>query len=106
MRYEDHLDNQRELYALNINFPVGCDVILKSADNKPYKKGKRTGYTYVSKSNRLQALITLEDGTDVIQLGAIMKVADPRLLKALDKLTPVEQWNVMANNYFIDDGEL
>ncbi len=106
MSHEDHLDRVREISALNINYPVGCKVILKGANDEPYKVGIRVGHELVTKANNVMAVIELENGETVLEGGAIMKKFDERLTYALDKLTPVQQWNVMANNYFLEDPEL
>jgi gamma-glutamylcyclotransferase (GGCT)/AIG2-like uncharacterized protein YtfP len=44
------------------------------------------------------------DGERLLVFGDIRRY-DPRVTKALDKLTGVEQWNVMAKWHIIDEEE-
>lgn len=106
MSYEDHIDRTIELQTLNINYPVGCKVVIKGANEDMYRVGTRTGHTFITKANQLEPIITFDNGEEIIKLGGIMKRYNDNLVHALDKLTGIQQWNVMANNYFLEDPEI
>jgi len=83
-----------------INYPVGSDVICKSNEDEPYKRGKLVNYIALSKSCNLTPTIRFENGETLICMG-IVRHYSKELCEALDKLDNIEQWNVLSEYHKI-----
>lgn len=85
-----------------INYPIGSKVIIKSSNrNEPYLIGVIKDYVPISMAKNMTPLITIDD-KDFICFG-ILRHYSKTLCSILNKLTPIEQWNVLAEFYIIDD---
>lgn len=100
MNHEEHLEMVRKEQSLLINFPVGSRVLIKDNSPTPYKTGTMKGTQRVP--GNVFPVVEVDGEGEFLIMGIIRRL-DPRVTKALDKLTGVEQWNVMAQNYVMDD---
>jgi len=82
--------------AMLINYPVGSEIICKSNENEPYKRGKIINYVAVSKASNLIPQVKFEDTGEVFLVMGIVRHYSKELCDALDKLDNIEQWNVLA----------
>lgn len=79
-----------------INYPVGSDVIIKSNEDEPYRRGTLISYEPITKAANLVPVVKLSlSGGEVYVLGKIRHYSK-ELCDALDKLSPIEQYNVLA----------
>lgn len=82
--------------SVYINFPVGQMVIVKSnEDDDPYWVGKVTDHDAIG-SSIVPMIKEITTGKTFLCLGKIHYYSKGKA-DALDKLTPREQWNVMAD---------
>jgi hypothetical protein len=79
-------------------------VVVKSANNKPYWIGHVTDVDAVENCVKPVPKVRDAEGKEWICMGIVRDYSDS-LVGALDKLNPIEQWNVMAQNYQIHDEE-
>ena len=101
MNHEEHLELTKKEQALRINYPIGSQVIIKDNSSKPYQVGTVIGTQRVP--GNVFPIVDVEG--EALMIMGIIRRHDPRVTKALDKLTGVEQWNVMAEWYIIDEEE-
>jgi len=94
---------------LAARYPVydhGTKVIIKGNNDNPYEVGtvSRHEFKHDYKNEPIERhmIIKLSNGSEVLCMGHVVKY-DKNLAYALDKLTGVQQWNVMAKNYFMHD---
>jgi hypothetical protein len=76
------------------NYPAGSKVIIRSNENEPYSIGIIISYNYISQSKELVPVVNI-NGEDKICFSIIRQYSFS-LCKILDKLTPKEQWTVLA----------
>lgn len=86
---EDYLNK-----SLMVNFPIGQRVVVRSNEDDPLLIGTVSGYENFGR-NRLFCLVKNDAGDEYIAFGVIHHYS-PGKVEALNKLTPREQWNVMA----------
>ena len=77
--------------AVEINYPIGTKVIIRSNEPEPLYVGHITSY----EERFNEPIITLESGQEVLCGGSIAWYTEERY-KALCKLTWDEQYNVMS----------
>ena len=87
-----------------INFPIGSKVIIKSNEPNPYQIGTVIGFHSFHDDIKTIFPVVEVEGKDYVVFG-IMKHYHPLRAKALDKLTPEEQWNVMSDFHIEDRSE-
>jgi hypothetical protein len=83
----------------NLDYPIGCTVIVKSNEPVPYRIGTLVGVDIHGSS---EIPIVEIEGIRYGIMGLIRKY-DIRRARALDKLTPDEQWNVMAEFHLVGE---
>lgn len=79
-----------------LNYPVGSDVICKSNEDVPYKRGKLLNYMALGKAANLTPMVSFEGEEFALICMGIVRHYSEELCDALDKLDPIEQWNVLA----------
>jgi len=89
--------------ATLINYPVGADVICKSNNDEPYKRGKLVNYVALSKACQLTPQVRFEGDSEAYIILGIIRPYSKELCSALDKLTYNEQWNVLAEFHKITE---
>ena len=83
-----------------LRYPLGTKVIMRSNEDEPYSVGTIVDYQIMkNSSDPVFFVCELEDGKRVVPWGIVRKYRED-LANALNKLTPKEQWLVMANNFF------
>jgi len=92
---------EKEVKAMEFNYPVGQRVIIKDNSNNPYKLGTMVGVEVVKNSVFPMVDIDGADKNPYMVMGIIRRF-DLNRNKALDKLTGIEQWNVMSENYTME----
>lgn len=91
----EHSQRLRER-AMLINYPVGSDVIVKSNENEPYLRGTLVAYEPITKAQNLVPVVKLSLSGEVVYVLGKIRHYSKELCDALDKLTPIEQYNVLA----------
>ena len=80
------------------NYPIGSRVIVRSNNDEPLMIGELVEWPAFG-SNEASTPIPVvkdeENGEKFFCMG-VMCHYDEKLITALDKLTPAEQWNVLA----------
>ena len=97
MSHEDHLQMVKKEQSMLINYPIGTKLIVKSNDDQPYRIGIMKGATRMHSS--VFPLVEIDEKECMVM--GIIRLADPRRTIALDKLTGIEQWNVLAEFHVI-----
>lgn len=82
-----------------LNYPIGCKVIIKSNEPTPYQVGILKRVEIIG-NDQFELPIVEVEGVEYGVMGIIRKY-DERRVRALDKLTPDEQWNVMAEFHMV-----
>lgn len=92
---EKVLNNYKKPNPLKINFPIGRKTITRSNENGPLLIGHVVDY--FGDDGKGWALMIKDEGTGTVfmVMGITHHYSDGKLA-ALNKLTPHEQWNVMA----------
>ena len=88
-----------------INYPVGSDVVTKSNEDEPYRRGKLVNYMAISQSCNLTPMVKYEGGETFVVMG-IIRHYSKELCDALDKLDNIDQWNVLAEWHKISKQDL
>lgn len=100
MSHEQHLEVvTKKTQSMLIDYPIETKVIVKDNSHKLYEVGVMAGVKVFG--NNIFPIVNI-DGKDFVIMG-IMRKFDERRNKALDKLNGTEQWNVLAENYIIDE---
>jgi len=82
--------------AMLVNYPLGSEIIFKSNENEPYKRGTIINYVAVSKSSNLIPQVKFYETGEVFLVMGIIRHHTKELCDALDKLNYIEQWNVLS----------
>jgi len=82
--------------AMLVNYPVGSDVICKSNEDEPYKRGKLVNYMALSLACNLTPVVKYEGDSEPYVVLGIVRHYSKELCEALDKLDNIDQWNVLA----------
>jgi len=81
--------------AMLVNYPVGSDVICKSNEDEPYKRGKLVNYMALTQAANLTPMVRFSNNETFVVMGIVRHYSE-ELCEALDKLDNIEQWNVLA----------
>lgn len=84
-----------------INYPKGSKVIIKNNEPESYKVGTLKGFTQYKDNGSVFPIVDV-DGKELVVWG-IMRLYHANRAKALDKLTPIEQWNVLAEFHILEE---
>ena len=76
------------------NYPIGSKIILRSNEDEPYQIGFIEDYVAITKSQSMIPVANVNGKTFFV--FSIMRHYSKTLCNILDKLTPDEQWNVLA----------
>lgn len=91
----EHFQSLRERNMI-MSYPVGSDVIIKSNEDEPYLRGTIISYEPISKAKNLTPVVKLSLSGDTVYVLGKIRHYSIELCEALDKLTPIEQYNVLA----------
>jgi len=91
----EHRQRLKERSML-VNYPVGSEVICKSNEDEPYKRGKLVNYIALTQACNLTPMVRFEDSPEPMIVLGIVRHYSKELCDALDKLDNIEQWNVLA----------
>ena len=91
-QHKQHLKEESMVF----NYPIGTKVVCKSNNNEPYLRGIIVDYTAISLAQNLTPVVKFEGEEEPFLVLGIIRPYSPELCEALDKLTYIEQWNVLA----------
>ena len=79
------------------NYPPGSKVICRSNENEPLWIGTIEKWDKLAKHHTKEVpFIRNEETNEVMICFSVIRHYDPLLIEALNKLTYLEQWNVLA----------
>ena len=96
-QHKQHLKEESMVF----NYPIGTKVVCKSNNNEPYLRGTIVDYEAISLAKNLTPVVKFEGEEEPFLVLGIIRPYSPELCEALDKLTPIEQWNVLSEFYKI-----
>ena len=85
--------NQRKMH----NYPVGSRVVCRSNEDEPLMIGVIEKWDKFAEHHTTMLPFVRDEATNelMVVMGVIRHYEEP-LIQALNKLTPAEQWNVLA----------
>jgi len=98
-KHKQHLKEE----AMLVNYPVGMDVVCKSNNEEPYHRGRIINYMAISQACNLTAVVKFDGEDEPYIVMGIIRPYSKELCSALDKLTYIEQWNVLAEFHKITE---
>ena len=80
--------------------PKNTKVIVRNNEDEPYHIGTLIRYEIIGQMREsLLPIVKFDEDGKEYMCGGIVLEYDPILISILDKLTPKEQWDILAVNY-------